>query len=112
MGNSVATAVCWRGYVAIFKLLCCSKNETSHNGVQGDRKDSVKYEYPTTAVQPDQVPAVTYETVSLHEEDASETATKTSTDIGNPVYSEVRMQNLRDDLQLEHNPAYKTTDQS
>ena len=98
----------------MFKHLCCSNNETSHNGVQGDRKDSVRYEYPTTVVQPDQLPAVTYETVSLHEEDASETASETNTDIANPVYSEVRdhTSNSRGDPQLEHNPSYKTTDQS
>ena len=85
----------------------CRNNETSYSDVQGDRKDSVRYEYPTTVVQPNQ-PTVTYETVSLHEENVSETATS------NRVYSEV-CNPPHDDPQLKHNPAYwssKTTDQS
>ena len=42
----------------------CSNNETSDNDVQGDRKDSVKYEYPMTVIQPNQ-PVAPYETATL-----------------------------------------------
>ena len=81
------------------------------NGVQDDRKDSVKYDYPKTVIQPINQPTATYETVSLHEEDPSETATKTSSDVAVPVYSEAR--DTHSDPRLQYNPAYtKTTDQS
>ena len=73
----------------------------------------MKYEYPNTVIQPINLPTVTYETVSLHdEEDLSE---KTGSDIiTNPVYSEVLdSHDPSDDPALQHNPAYaKITDQS
>ena len=66
-----------------------------------DRKDSLKYDYPTTIIQPKQ-PIASYETVSLHEEDASEAATsKTNDKPSAPVYSEVS--DPHGDVQLEHN---------
>ena len=77
----------------------CSDIGTSDNGVQDNRKDSLKYEY-CTVVKTNQ-PTATYETVSIREEDASETASKTSLDkpLTNPIYSEVS--DLHSDPQLE-----------
>ena len=60
-----------------------SNNETSDNGTQGDRKDSMKYEY-ARVTQPNQ-PTVTYETVSLHEEDGTRSSNKAA---ASNVYSE------------------------
>ena len=83
--------------------------------MQADRKDSVKYEYPTTIIQPNQ-PTNMYESVSVHdhEEDASETTSKTNSNetFANPVYCEAS--NPHGDLQLQPNPSYnvysETTD--
>ena len=108
--------VCLRtihGYISWYNFIYCSNDEISDNGTQGERKDSVKYKYPNTVIQPINQPTVTYETVSLHdEEDLSE---KTTSDIiTNPVYSEVRdSHDSSNDPRLQHNPAYsKTTNQS
>ena len=62
------------------ELLQCSKNNSLDTGVQGNSS----YEYPTMATRPS-LPTSTYDTVamSLHEEDASETGTKTN------IYSEL-----------------------
>ena len=57
--------------------MCCSGNETSDNDLQGKRKDSVKYEYPMTVIQPNQ-PVAPYETVALHKEAESETVSETN----------------------------------
>ena len=64
-------------------------------------------------------PVATYETVSLHKEDGSDTAHKNTnsdeTTFSNPVYSEVHNLNAGDP-QLRPNPAYNiysgTTDNS
>ena len=83
--------------------MCCSNNGTSDNGVESNRKDSMKYDYATTVIQPKQ-PVASYETMSLHEEDVSESAaSKTNLDKPSaPVYSEVS--NPHSNLQLEHDP--------
>ena len=84
--------------------------------MHGDRKDSVKYEYPTTVIRPTDQSTATYETVhaSIHEEDASQTVPKTDTD--KPYSSPVEVNSPRSDAQLQHNPAYhvpsETTNQS
>ena len=88
-----------------------SNNETSDNDVQGNRKDSVNYEYPMTVIQPNQ-PVALYETVALHKEAESEASSQTSS-VARPYSEPV---NRHKDPQLEHNPAYlmtsETTDQS
>ena len=89
----------------MFELFVLSNTETSDNGVQADRKDSVKYEYPKTVVQPINQPIATYETVPLHEEDTSETATRISSDVAGPVYSEAR--DTHGDPRLLYNPIQK-----
>lgn len=62
------------------------------------------YEYPTTVIQPNQ-PTVTYESVSLHEEDVSERAPNSNK---NTVYCEVSRP-VNDDPPLKQNPAYSET---
>ena len=63
----------------------------------------MKYDYATTVIQPKQ-PVASYETVSLHEEDVSESAaSKTNLDKSSaPVYSEVS--NPHSNVQSEYNP--------
>ena len=102
------------GYICSF----CSNKETSENDVLDDKKDTLKYDYPTAVVHPNQ-PVATYETVSLHKEDGSDTAYKATnsdeTTFSNPVYSEVHNPHTGDP-QLQPNPAYnkysRTTDHS
>ena len=87
----------------------CSNNKTADNDVLGNKKDTVKYDYPTTVIQPNQAVA-TYETVSLHEEDGSDAAhkeTNSNETYTNPVYSEVQNPHTGDP-QLQYNPAYNT----
>ena len=83
-----------------------------------DKKDTLKYDCPTAVVHSNQ-PIATYETVSLHKEDGSDTADKKAnsyeTTFSNPVYSEVHNPHTGD-AQLQPNPAYNkysgTTDHS
>ena len=73
-----------------------------------DKKDTLKYDCPTAVVHPNQ-PIATYETVSLLEEDGSDTAYKKAnsdkTTFSNPVYSEAHKPHAGDP-QLQPNPAY------
>ena len=68
--------------------------------MEDSRKDSLKYDYPTTVIQPKQ-PIASYETVSLHKEDTPEAVTSMDKPSA-PVYSEVS--NAHSDVQLEQNP--------
>ena len=65
------------GLVFNFAILHCRNKEALDNGVQGNRKEPVKYDYPTTVIKPKQ-PVAAYETVKVHEEAKSEMAQKTS----------------------------------
>jgi len=91
-----------------FTLCIYSTNVTSDTGHVQDnnRKDSVKYEYPTTVIQPNQ-PTATYESIPLHEKDVFEKAPETTSN-KNSVYSEISRP-VNGDPSLQHNPAYSET---
>ena len=82
----------------------CSSNKTADNDVLGDKKDTLKYDYPTAVIQRNQ-PVATYETISLHEEDGSDAAHKETEIYTNPVDSKVQNPHTGDP-HLQPNPAY------
>ena len=105
------------GLVFNFEILHCRNKETSDNGVQGNRKEPVKYDYPTTVIKPKQ-PIAAYETVKVHEEAKSEMAQKTSSTktFASSICTEAS--NPHNNSKLQNNPMYvhvtstETTNQS
>ena len=88
--NILGTYMVGCSSVSILTIIPYSNSELSNSGVQNDREDSVRYDYPTSVEQPNQLTG-TYESVWLHEEQYA---------------SPAETSDLQDDPQLLCNPAY------